>query len=88
MDEQPSPFFIRAQTCLWCARLSVESGKNRFAVAEAWANIRHGAYQQYHDLRRRGQTNREGSGNRRWRRYLKERPPRIFTMGNLYELVP
>lgn len=57
-----------------------------YAVQNARRDIRRYLRQQHSDYDRRGKTNREGSNNRRWRRYLCQRRPRVYACG-LFEIV-
>lgn len=60
----------------WLLRVSGrdwrECGGHRYrttAFWQAWQDARHTIRQGPHDYKRRGQSNREGANNRRWRRW-------------------
>lgn len=68
--------------------LAAEKGElwARDILAAARSDVRHYLRQNYNDYGRRGLSNREGTNNRRWRKYLRERRPRI-ACGNVWEIV-
>jgi len=54
---------------------------DRYRAADRRRTIWHMIRQNIKDLARRGKSNRAGGNNRRWRRYLAERPRVIFDGG-------
>lgn len=62
----------------------------REILAAAHSEVRHYLHQLHRDYKSRGRGvvgNRNGSNNRRWRRYLRERRPRVWTCGSIFEII-
>lgn len=78
-----TPFVVRASFSLWLARRRSEQGEfgERFPypVANSLRGFRHDMRQNHRDFKRRGLSNREGAGNRRWRRFLATRERVLFS---------
>lgn len=78
-----STYLARAQLRLWLLRRS--KGRDSLEYRQARASIKHDLHNAHRDTKRRGKSNRNGSGNRRWRKYEATAPRVVFSTA-FYEL--